>query len=277
MSKWINPEYLKCCKCGSKDTYIKPDGTEIWHRYYNKYGIWDNKSRACHECWKDEQRSNTHKIREKQIERKKCAKCGINEVCAKGLCKTCYSSYYYHNVEKIDPDSSRNIKKSLANSRTGNLGRHTENGKSVIGQWIGAKTLGLKDLNIEKNNFAESIDLSPHPELGNIGVMTKTSKYGEWPFGYIENLSFDNLLTLCMDNNKLWRCVEMAYIIPVCEFRNRSGFSIIKNPSRITWYHTYRVDEKPFDDIYRSVDIPEFFNPFDLWNGKYDKDRKRSG
>ncbi len=46
---------------------------------------------------------------------------------------------------------------------------------------------------------------------------------------------------------------------------------IYKDLSKSDRYEKYRVDKRPFGDTYHSVYIPEFFNPWDLWNGKYDK------
>lgn len=45
----------------------------------------------------------------------------------------------------------------------------------------------------------------------------------------------------------------------------------VSRRSKFEWIEKYRINEKPFDDVYHSVDIPKFFSPFDLWKGKYDK------
>lgn len=264
MSRWINRESIKCHKCGGSETYIRPDGTHIWHVGNKVVNI---KSYICHECWKEKQRSDTQRIKKEQDNSKKCVICGINGVYAKRMCEICYKNDYYLNTQKLDHRYGH-----MANSRTGNLARYSLQGKAVIGQWIGAKTLDIKDLNIENNNFAEHIDLSYHNIYGDMAVKTKTLRYGEWKVGNVKNLNFDNLLTLCMDKYSHWKNVERAYVIQVHELRSRSGFAIVKDSSRCPgWYEKYRVDEKPYDDTYNSVDIPRFFSPFDLWKGKYDK------
>lgn len=67
-------------------------------------------------------------------------------------------------------DSYRNAIKSVANVRTGNLDRSCSTGKAIISQWVSALVLGLKDMNLENNNFNESIDLSLHFKYGGIDV-----------------------------------------------------------------------------------------------------------
>lgn len=95
---------------------------------------------------------------------------------------------YYHDA-----------KKSIADSRTGNLDRFDSIGKMVIGQWITGKTLGIKDLNIEKDNFHEPIDHSRHPIYGDID--TKISSYDNiekrWTVSSITH-NFDNICIITL-------------------------------------------------------------------------------
>lgn len=37
------------------------------------------------------------------------------------------------------------------------------------------------------------------------------------------------------------------------ELISRTGFAIVKNPSRITWYPKYRIDEGPYSDTYQNI------------------------
>lgn len=222
-----------CCRCGNTKTYIKNTGMPEW--------------RSC-----------------------KCTK----ENCAGYLCKKCWSKNYnvLHNIDYV------NLRKDISNSRTGNISRYTSHGKGIIGQWVGAKTLGLKDLNIENNNFNEPIDLSYHQLYGRPDVKIKTLKNGEWHISMgtnrIGKQKFDTSIILCMDRYELWKDVEIVYAIPWKIIENRkitSGFTIIKGSSRYLWYEEFRIDERPFNRVYHSVDIPEIFNPWNLWGGKYDR------
>lgn len=181
------------------------------------------------------------------------------------VCYWCYGDLY-----RKRPDSNNNIIKYLANSRIGNVDRFENRGKGIIGQWIGGKTLGLKDLNIENNNFNEPIDLSWHSIYHNIDVKIATynNVNDQWRFENIRH-SYDNLLALCMDRYKLWKNVEIAYMIPISQ-TDTTSITIFKNLSKGGKYEKFRIDEKPYNDMYHSVDIPELFGPFDVWNGKYD-------
>lgn len=180
-------------------------------------------------------------------------------------------TYCYMDIYKSSSDSQQYFRKSQAKSRIGNFNRFEMPGKAVIGQWIGGKTLGLKDLNIEKNNFREPIDLSTHSIYGSIDVKIATYNHinDQWRFGGIRH-NFDNLLALCMDRYELWRDVDCVYMIPIA-YISVENITITKNlsPRRSKW-EKFRIDEKPYNDTYHSADIPEFFNPWDVWKGKYD-------
>ena len=189
-------------------------------------------------------------------------KCG-KENCTRWLCSSCHQRY--------DPDSNHSLIKSMRHSRNGSLDRFSNDGKAVIGQWVAAKTLGLRDLNIDNDNLRSPIDLSEHPLHGilDVKICTFNSTYGCWETGKM-NHNFDNLLVLCMDKYELWRYVERAYIIPeytICGVH----ITIVKNPSRRVWYEDFIVYEKFYNDTYNSVDIPRVFSPFDLWKGRYNK------
>ena len=186
--------------------------------------------------------------------------------------KSYMCTYCYTDIYKNHPDSPQFFRKMQAKFRKGNFSRFEILGRAVIGQWIAAKTLGLYDLNIHNNNFREPIDLSRHPDYGNIDVKIATYNCAnvQHRFHGIRQ-NFDNLLALCMDKYEQWKNVEMAYIIPV-ECINTENITIVKKvSSRKSKWDEFRIDEKPYNDMYRSVDIPEFFSPFDLWKGKYDK------
>ncbi len=183
------------------------------------------------------------------------------------ICTVCYMNAY-----KNLPDSTQHFRKMFAKSRTGNFSRFERPGKTVIGQWIVAKTLGLKDLNIYNNNFREPIDLSSHPVYGNIDVKIATYNHinDQWRFEGIRH-NFDNLFIICMDRYEPWNDVEMVFKVPII-YINTDSITIIKNlSSRGSKWKNFRIDRKPYNDTYHSVNIPEFFSPFYLWKGMYDR------
>src|SRR3990167_7649044 len=195
---------------------------------------------------------------------KKCSICGVENTSVwridkgtgKAICNKCYAK-----IQNNDPNSYKNTIKLMADWRTGNLDRFKETGKAVIGQWIVAKTIGVKDLNIENNNFKEPVDLSKHSKYGltDVKIATFNNIRKEWHFSNIEQRC-DTTFFLCMDNNKLWK------IIPKI-FMNATSLSIYEIPLRgLHWYEKFKTDAKYYNDIYQSVDIPRFFSPLNLWN-----------
>lgn len=188
------------------------------------------------------------------------------------MCDKC-SRKMYNSL----PDSYNNCVKYMRRSRLGNLDRFSNVGVAFIGQWIAAKTLGIKDSNIENNNFGEPIDLLGHTIYGNIDVKTCTFNniHGYWQYGVKRHgsavVTFDNIVVLCMDEYDIWKNVERVYIFPKFEVENIVNTAITKYSSMSGWYDKYKVDETRYNNMYHSVDIPRFFSPFDLWKGKYDK------
>lgn len=184
--------------------------------------------------------------------------------CAGYICKKCYAK-----ILNDLPNSYKNVIKQMRLSRTGNLNKHIEHGKVVISQWIVAKTLGLIDLNIDNNNFNVPIDLSYHNVYGkpDVKFSSKLDELGRWHI-VIGKYYFDVVVILIMEES--WEDVERVYVIPKIEL-HVTHIGIYKDLSKSDRYEKYRVDKRPFSDTYHSVYIPEFFNPWDLWNGKYDK------
>lgn len=221
-------------------------------------------------------------VRRKDVGMRKCCKCRDTKTyvykqgyeawhgcqcskddCTGWICHKCFMKYQ-HTIF----DDHHNIIKNIADSRTGNLDRFSETGKGIIGQWIGGKTLDLKDMNIEKNNFNVRVDLSEHSKHGKIDVKTKTLDIeGYWQTN-IGKRYFDTVLIICMDMYELWKNIERVYIIPIYVIKTKTITIMIETLEK-GWYEEFRTDEKPFNDVYHSVDIPRFFNPWDLWRGKY--------
>lgn len=119
------------------------------------------------------------------------------------ICEKCRSKSY----QKNDPNSQHNIIKAMRKWRCGHLDRYSEVGKAVIGQWIGGKTLGLEDLNIENDNFKEYVDLSKHDMHGSVEVKIRSFdiKKNCWSITTIRMQEHDNILLLCMDSNNPWK------------------------------------------------------------------------
>lgn len=157
------------------------------------------------------------------------------------LCEKCVGKHR----QKLS-NSQNNIKKSLANRRTGNLDPNTNCAKGDKFEKLTCKWRNIENLNIENNDYNCPIDHSRDPELGII--QTKGKLYDPidrcWRGGWRNehNKEFDNLIYYCA--SKDGKKIERIYIFPKEEINKRSTIAIYKNPSKGGWYQIYRVDEK---------------------------------
>lgn len=121
------------------------------------------------------------------------------------------------------------------------------------------------------------MDLSEHPILGKVEVKISSMTEGKWHANIGMEHNFDYLAIMCMDDNSPWKDVERVYIIPEHETYGEIQIGICEDWSRLSrisrfeFIEKYRVDEKPYSNIYHNIDIPKLFSPFDLWNGRYNK------
>lgn len=143
-----------------------------------------------------------------------------------------------------------------ADFRMGNLDPNSSVGLGYIFQQITCKTRGVKDLNIEDDNFHSPIDHSRDPEYGIIqtkGVIYDP-KERYWTINWSNEYDkeFDHLIFYCMDKNK--KNIERVYIFPKEEVIKRPKVTIYKH-SKSGWYHQYRIDESPYNDTYHSMKL----------------------
>lgn len=257
-------------------------------REYNKEGDWTG-GWLCSTCYRKDREENdnttnsnlrkmlTSKINDMNMKSRRCCKCKKNETYTKPdggkLWRSCTCGKENCTKWLCDRCRSRNIYISLG--KNGLLGRFSNRGKEVIGQWITAKTFNLEDLNIKNDNFSEPIDLSYHEILGRSDVKTASMIGDVWTFSHTDR-ECDTLALLCMDDEEPWRNILRVYIVPYdkvswSHIYIYEDWSKVRGGSEFEILDVYRVDEKPFNDMYHTIEIPEFFNPFDLWKGIYDK------
>ena len=262
----INKENAKCCLCGTTET-------SKWLRYYDKKGNWNGISLLCNICYKKTRYvlPKGYDIEYKKYKQKKyenmvcCLCCGKDTYIYLGVPRwvrfidengywdgKSYMCRYCEGKKKQERlDSQNNIIESISNWRTGELSIFSNSGKGIIGEMIIAKVRKLEIIAIKMDELRNKIDIEGDPELGIIQVKARTLKNGKWNVGtYISEEIFDYVVLVCMD--EYWRNVERIYIIPRQELINRTGFAVVKNPSRPTWYSGYKVDEKPYNDAYHS-------------------------
>lgn len=196
-------------------------------------------------------------------------------VCSKESCTGYYCNKCYMKKYNVSDSGIHTTTKNLANCRTGNLDRFSCRGKEVIGQWICAKTLRLKDMNIENDNFMQPVDLSNHAIYGDIDVKTCTYDKGMCKVN-VTRRAAETLIVLCMDGLEIWKDIKKVYIIPEDKIKVSSCLTIYSNPlgnrqiEINKYYEIFMVDNKPYNETYHNVNIPRYFNPWDLWKGKYD-------
>lgn len=265
----------KCVKCGSIETYINPEGYDLWARFYDNVGKWDGKSYLCNLCSqrvKQELVSREIKrIKEKRLIERKCVLCE----CAKTirwykyyedkkwlgryLCKKCYMKNY--NAEY---NCHNNIKKSLRNCRICDIDlskfeTFTENEKGRIGEDIVAETLNLENQNIISDNYTAPFDLvDSHGIRFQIKISTFDNVNRNWDFTIGYEHKFDILIILCMDKERPWKDVKRVYVIPEkCnELYGKRYISIFEGIE--SKWERYRVDEEPYNDAYHRLILEKY-------------------
>lgn len=169
--------------------------------------------------------------------------------CTRYICHNCWH-IYYNNL----PDSVLN-----ANSkwRNGMLDSSSTNGKGFIGQQIVAKAYGVEDCNLKMKNFRFCVDLSKMSKYGYIEVKTATlNKINDnWGFNTRRDQKYNTLILVCMDHNEPWKDVMMAYAIPYEEAIKRRQITIVRHPTRYTWYKDFEIDCKLFNDAYHNMKL----------------------
>jgi hypothetical protein len=172
----------------------------------------------------------------------------------KYLCIICYSrkknkDYLMKNKDKINKE-----RRAIRNWRNGQLDPHSNLGKGFISEQIVCITLGLRNCNIETDNWNSHTDIDKHEKYGYISVKGANIKRGEWHFSNTGEGIFDTLIIICMGSNKN---IERVYAIPAIEAKIRNTICIYKNPCREGWYEKYRIDESPFDITYHNMKLSD--------------------
>lgn len=172
------------------------------------------------------------------------------------LCKNCW----YHRDYKYRPDSQINIKKLLANCRTGNQNPNSEQAKGDDFEKLTSIWLEVKRLSVEHDKYSRlPLDHSPIPngisiKIGNKLVdlsykipQTKGRHYNPrnewWRFVGLEvewYKIFDYQICYC--TSKDMKIIDRIYIIPSWEIIDkRKVIKIVNNSSRYTWYEQYKI------------------------------------
>ena len=173
--------------------------------------------------------------------------------CTRYICNKCRSKEYYRDIVKFDPNSSDNWKKSVRKFRNKQIDPKSETGKGFIGEMIVAKTRGLKNCNLELDNFNAVFDLSVDSFYGRIQVKTASLINGKWEFGLSYNQEYDTIFLICM--GKYWKNVERVYAIPWEKCVNIRNIAIYDRTPGGSQWDKFRVGEEQYEDTYQDMKL----------------------
>lgn len=162
------------------------------------------------------------------------------KICTGYLCENCYKIH--------DPNSNRNIMKSVANYRTGNQNPAHEITKAIKSQKLACILYGWTDLNKENDNSEVPIDCH-NPKTGSYHQVQGryyNSERGLWrsnDFKREQKKKFETIV--CFYFSEDGKIVERIYKFPENVVKNKGSATIIKNPVKgAHWYEHYRITDE---------------------------------
>ncbi len=150
--------------------------------------------------------------------------------------------------------------------RNKEIEKNSRQGKGFRIEQVIAKTLGIKNCNIELDNFNVGLDLydptkykdiqsrSAEPSIRKSSWNGKIYEYDVWHFP-IDPPEYDTYFAVCMTEN--YKDIERIYVIPADKLPVSAGLTIYKEPKNPAWYEKYRIDESPFNETYHSLKIED--------------------
>lgn len=146
------------------------------------------------------------------------------------------------------PDSHNSFVAANRNVRTGNIGKKSEQGKTIISQAVVAKYLGIEDLNIKMDNYSHYIDME-HERYGKIDVKYSSLMYGVW-WLFNNRKKIDCDTNICIGLDKSGDNIESVFFIPNDIIMHNTGITIARSGSK---YDEFKVDPKIYNDLYHSL------------------------
>lgn len=202
------------------------------------------------------------------ISKRKCCRCkGIDTFVSN---KTGVAAWYKKKISGIWDGTSyycNDCEHKMRRKCRNKLSEKDSNfGKGFIIEQVVSKTLGIYSCNLELDNFNAIFDLydcnkykdiqvrSTEPSIRKSSWKNKEYTYDVWhiPLGLPE---YDTLFAVCMSED--YKNIDRMYIIPICRVPAARGLTIYKDPKTSPWYEDFRIDEKPYNDIYHSMKIDD--------------------
>lgn len=218
---------IKCRLCGSYETKARSDGELMWIKDKNSRGEWTNMF-ICYECAYERNKS--------------CCKCGsdtdrytLKYYDSKGMWTGEYICDYCRYRDTVEFRSGK-IELKLG----------TSNG--FIGDTVISKILEIPACSIYLGDLRLPFGLI-HGYYGIVGVKVVKSNKGRWDFYSNGKICADTYFYLGLGED--YNNIEIVYIIPSEILERTNGRLCVYKNSRK--YLTYKVDEKPYNDIYKSL------------------------
>lgn len=171
----------------------------------------------------------------------------------KYVCKHHYNLNYDTNVRIKDPNNTNNLLKSIGNRRTGNQNPNSTNAKGDKGEELLCIWKKFNNLNKVNDNYSIRSPIDCIDEKTGLLYQVKIAYYNSinrcWNQSFknlhdsiSKGFRFKNLFLFCISEGEM-RTLR-AYEIPEKEVIKRLSITIVENPSRITWYGIYRLENK---------------------------------
>jgi hypothetical protein len=163
----------------------------------------------------------------------------------KWLCKSCWDK---------DPgsDNTRNLVKSMAKCRLIGFDKNHGSYRTILSETVVAKVHKCEYINIENDDFNCCIDLRDK-NLGDIDVKAVSPDDRDY-FGFRTRRKCDCDTYICIGMDNTWNNIEAVYIIPnEDKIIDISMIKIARHPKHGSTYGCYKVDPKPYNDIYHDL------------------------
>lgn len=173
--------------------------------------------------------------------------------------------HWARNYQMYSPNSCNNVKKSIANCRTGNQNPNHSNTKGDIDVEVVCELYGWINLNKRYDKYNTEIDCFDEKTglLHQVRGICYNPKYGSWGFSHLEEewyKKYESMVCVCKSEDK--KRIEDMYEFPLKLLKELliKGISIkcdSERPYRRGWYEKYRIkDEQKLmmaNDILRRI------------------------